>query len=179
MKKSLCILLAVCAIGATMTACGKKEEVGYKMVESKTCDFSFQCPESWEITHTNGMLSAINPDDISKANVTAYSFYHGMDEIPVSIEYWQTYKNHLSKTFGNITVNDEKETELGGQKVVHSDYTVSIGDEDFSCETVLVAYGEKVYTITLTQGAKDSFDENNYNDHSDEFAEILKTFRIK
>ena len=125
------------------------------------------------------MLSALNPNDISKANVTAYSFNHGMDEAPGAIDYWQTYKKQLSETFGSVTVNEEKETELGGQTVAHSEYTVSIGDENFSCETILVIYGEKAYTLTLTQGARGDPNQDNYNDHSDEFSEITKTFRIK
>ena len=179
MKKTLCVLMAICAVGISLVSCSKKADEGFKIVESETCDFTFQCPESWEITHTNGMLSALNTQDISKANVTAHSFFHGLEKNPSSPEYWETYKTQLSNTFGDITVNDLKEKELGGQKVVHSDYVVSIADEIFYCETILVVYDSKVYTLTLTQGAKNDANSENYNDHSDEFEEIIKTFRIR
>lgn len=178
MKKTLCVLLAVCAIGMAFTSCSKKAEEGFKTVESKTCDFTFQCPESWEITHTDGMLSALNTEDVSKANVTAYSFSHGLEETPSSINYWETYKNQLAATFGKVEINTVKEKDLGGQKVAHADYTVTISDEIFYCETILVVYDARVYTLTLTQGAKTDANSKNYNDHSDEFAEIIKTFRI-
>ena len=57
MKKTLCALLAICTIGMTFASCSGKAEEGNQKVESGTCDFSFECPESWTVTHTDGMLS--------------------------------------------------------------------------------------------------------------------------
>ncbi|MBQ7400122.1 MAG: hypothetical protein IJW06_06670 [Clostridia bacterium] len=179
MKKTLCAILAVATIGMGLISCGKKPENGFKPVESKTCDYTFSCPESWTVSYTDGMLSAYNPDDVSKANVTAFSFSHGQEKTPSAMEYWETYQKQLSDTFGGFTLNDVKETELSKRKVAHADYSVTIGDEAFECETILVIYEDNVYTLTLTQGAKTDLNSENYNDHSDEFAEIIKTFRIK
>ena len=179
MKKTLCAILAVAAIGTGLVSCSKKAEEGFKTVESKTCNYTFDCPESWNVSYTDGMLSAYNPDDLTKANVTAFSFPHGLEAEPSSAEYWEKYRSQLSDTFGNVVQHEAKEVELGGQKVVHADYTVTLGAESFDCETVLVVYGDNVYTLTLTQGAPTDELGENYNDHSDEFAEIIKTFRIK
>ena len=180
MKKTLCAILAVCAIGITFTACNKKAEEGFKIVENQVCSYSFQCPESWEVKQIDGMLSAVNTEDVSKANVTAYSFPHGdKEKTPSAIEYWETYKTTLYNTFGNVDVNEVIEEELGGQNVAHAKYSVTIGNENFVCETVLVTYADSVYTITLTQGAKTEENSEKYNNHSDEFAKIVKTFRIK
>ena len=179
MKKIICAVLAISIMSMGLVACQKKASDGYKTVESKTCNYTFDCPESWEISYTDGMLSAYNPDDLSKANVTAFSFPHALDVTPAAIEYWETYKKQLSDTFGKVTQHEAKEIQLGGQNVVHADYTVTIGGENFDCETVLTIYDSDVYTLTLTQGAKENFDSEVYNDHSDEFAKIIKTFRIK
>ena len=179
MKKILCLVLAVAIMGIGLVSCRKKTEEGFKPVESKTCNYTFECPESWNISYTDGMLSAYNPEDISKANVTAFSFSHGLSEEPTAIGYWETYKKQLEDTFKNVTQHKAEEIELGRQKVAHADYTVTVGNESFDCETVLAIYDSDVYTLTLTQGAKENYDAENYNDHSDEFAEIMKTFRIK
>ncbi len=179
MKKTLCAILAVAAIGSCLVSCGRKADEGYKTVESKTCNYTFDCPESWNVSYTDGMLSAYNPDDVSKANVTAFSFAHGLETDPSAAEYWTIYEKQLETTFGGISTNQAKDVELGGQNVVHADYTLTLGEESFDCETVLVVYGGEVYTLTLTQGAKTEENGENYNDHSDEFSEIIKTFRIK
>ena len=179
MKKTLCIIFAITLLGMGLIGCKKEAEKGYTTVESKSCDFTIDRPDSWEVAETNGMISIYNPDDVSKANITAFSFFHGLENDPLAIDYWQTYKEQLGATFGEITVNEEKETTLSGQTVAHCDYTVSIGNENFSCETILVIYNKKAYTVTLTQGARGDPEQDNYNDHSDEFAEIIKTFRIK
>ncbi len=179
MKKTLCAILAVAVMGTCLVSCRKKAEEGYKTVESETCNYTFDCPESWTVSYTDGMLSAYNPDDLTKANVTAFSFSHGLEEEPTAAEYWIKYRSQLADTFGDIVQHEAKEIELGGQKVSHSDYTVTIGAESFDCETVLVVYGGEVYTLTLTQGSPSEEIGESYNDHSDEFAEIIKTFRIK
>lgn len=179
MKKTLCALLAVCAVGMTLASCAKKAEEGFQKVESGTCDFAFECPETWTVTHTDGMLSVINPEDISKANITAHSFSHGEGESTTAIEYWETYQKQLSDVFANCEFEQVQPLSLGGQETAHAKYSVNIGKESFDCETVLIVYAGKAYTITLTQGAKTDENAENYNDHSDEFAEIIKTFRIK
>lgn len=179
MKKMICVLMALVVMTAGLVSCQKKAEEGYKTVESKTCNYTFDCPESWTVSYTDGMLSAYNPEDISKANVTAFSFSHGLSEEPTAIGYWETYRKQLEDTFKNVTQNKAEEIELGGQKVVHADYTVTIGNESFDCETVLAIYDSDVYTLTLTQGAEENYDSESYNDHSDEFLAIMKTFRIK
>jgi len=179
MKKTLCAILAVAVMGTGLVSCSRKAEEGYKTVESKTCNYTFDCPESWNVSYTDGMLSAYNPKDVSKANVTAFSFSHGLEEDPTAAEYWEKYRSQLADTFGNIVHHKADEVELGGQNVIHADYTVTLGAESFDCETVLVVYGKEVYTLTLTQGVKTEENSENYNDHSDEFSEIIKTFRIK
>lgn len=179
MKKTLCAILAIAVISTGLVSCTRKAEEGYKTVQSKTCNYTFDCPESWNVSYTDGMLSAYNPDDISKANVTAFSFSHGLEEAPSAIGYWEIYEKQLADTFKTVTQHKVEEIELGGQKVTHAEYTVTIGNESFDCETVLAIYDSDVYTLTLTQGAKENYDAENFNDHSDEFAEIMKTFRIK
>ena len=178
MKRLVCLVLAVGLITTGLVSCGKKAKDGRMTVESNTCNFKFECPDTWVISETDGMLSAYNPDDISKANVTAFSFSHGLDVPPAPSDYWVTYRSRLADTFGDIVQHEAKEIELGGQKVMHTDYTVTIGGESFDCETILAIYDSDVFTLTLTQGAKENYDSENYNDHSDEFAEIIKTFRI-
>lgn len=179
MKKTLCAVLALVTITTGLISCQKKAEEGFKTVQSETCNYTFDCPESWTVSYTDGMLSAYNPDDISKANVTAFSFSHGLEETPAAISYWETYKKQLEDTFKNVTLHSAQEIELGGQKVAHAEYSVIIGNESFDCETVLAIYDSDVYTLTLTQGAKENYDSESYNDHSDEFQSIMKTFRIK
>ena len=179
MKKIVCVILALVITATCFVSCGRKAENGFKTVESQTCNYTFDCPESWVVSYTDGMLSAYNPDDLSKANVTAFSFSHGLEKVPLAIEYWDTYQKQLSDTFGKVSLGEAKEIELGGQKVAHADYTVTIGNESFDCQTVLAIYDSDVYTLTLTQGAKENYDSESYNDHSDEFQTIMKTFRIK
>ena len=178
MKKILCLVLAASMLVLGLVSCTKKAEEGFMTVESKTCNYRFDCPDTWVISETDGMLAAYNPDDISKANVTAFSFPHGLDTPPAVADYWVKYRLQLSDTFGDLVQHEAKEIELGGHKVIHADYTVIIGRESFDCETVLAIYDSDVFTLTLTQGAKENYDSESYNDHSDEFAQIMETFRI-
>lgn len=179
MKRTLCAILAVAIVGIGLVGCQKQTKDGYTTVKSKTCDFTIDRPDSWKVAHTDGMISIYNPEDISKANISAFSFYHNLDEAPSAKDCWKTYKEQLSATYGKVTVNEEKETKLDGQPAILCDYTVSIGNENFSCETVLSVVGQQAYTVTLTQGARGDPVQENYNDHSDEFASIVKTFRFK
>ena len=183
MKKIICAALAVCTIGLAMTSCSaKKQDV--QTVKDPSCNFSFECPDEWEVTHTNGMLSAINPEDVSKANVTAFCFDLGKDnENKSALEYWEVYKKQLSDTFGKIDEKSAKEVEYKDtdyiDSAMHAKYNTTIGKDVFCCETRLIIFDNKVYTLTLTQGAQTEENEENYNNHTDEFAKIVKTFKIK
>lgn len=178
MKRIACLILTLGIVLTILASCGKKSEEGFMTVESDEFIYSFDCPDTWVVSKTDGMLSAYNPNDISKANVTAFSFPHGLD-VPVTAEdYWIKYRSQLADTFGDLIQHEANVIELGGQKVMHADYTVIIGGESFDCETVLAIYDSDVFTLTLTQGAKENYDSELYNDHSDEFAEIMKTFHI-
>lgn len=181
MKKIMCAVLAACTIGLSFTACSAKKSETTQVVKDPTCNFYFECPKEWEVTHTNGMLSAINPNDVSKANVTAFSFKIDKEHYGTSaVKYWeQEYKKQLSDTFGEVTVKKVEERDFGGEKVAFAKYNTAIGKEIFYCETLLVLYDNNAYVLTLTQGEKTEENEEQYNSHSDEFAEIIKTFKIK
>ena len=178
MKKTLCAILAVATMGMGLVACNKEAPEGLKTVESETCNITFNCPEAWEISHTDGMLSVYNPDDLSKANVTAFSFYHDLETDPEEITYWETYQKQLSDTFGEVALEKIEEEDFKSEKAAHAYYTVTIGEEKFDCETWMLIYGGQVYTLTLTQGAQTDPEQENYNDHSDEFAQIIKSINF-
>lgn len=180
MKRTICAILAAATLTMGLIGCQKEaKKDGYTPVESETCDFTISKPDSWEVGNTDGMIAIYNPKDISKANVTAFSFYLDSKEEVTSVEYWETYKKLFSDTYGNLSGEKVKEEDFKGQKIAHAYYHIKIGEEDFKCETALLVYGGKVYVFTLTQGAKTEANAENYNDHSDEFAEILKTFTPK
>lgn len=187
MKKTLLTILSLTALILCFTACSAQEKEGFKTVSDDTCGFSFQCPESWEITHTKGFLSAAAPKDVSNANVTVSSFAHGLEgEIADDAEkdFWKkSYKPMLDmfgfekETKNEITVlGNNKETQ---QKGVHVKYTAKKGKDIFQCETVIVLYGNNAYVMTLTQGAKNEQNAQNYVDYSDKFLEMVKTLQIK
>ncbi len=184
MKKTLCTILALTAIGLTLVSCNnKKPEEGKITVEDKSCKFTFQCPESWEITETKGMLAVRNPEDanISKANVQAISFYHGEDSDISSKDYFEKYYKpqyeETLKKMENLVLETENVT-LSTLPAVHASYTTTFGDETFYCETVLCSYAGYAYVITLTQGAQTESNKEHYNHHGDEFEEIYKSFEI-
>ena len=179
MKKILCAVMAAATIGLCFTSCSKKAEEGYITIESKTCDFTFDYPESWAETYKDGMLSVAKLGDVSNANMVGFSFYHGLESVPSSMEYWETYKAQLEETFKNVEFSEVKPIELGNAEQAHAVYTVTVGDEVFEKETVLIVYGEKVYTLTLTQGTRNGEKNESYEDYSAEFMKSVKTFRIK
>ncbi len=181
MKKILFTVLTIMMTILVLVSCSKKEK-DENRVESETCDFYFTLPENsiWEQTYSDGMLSVSKLNDISKANITGFSFDHGItDSLPTSKDYWSLYyKPQLESTFGKVEVEKVDDISLGGQKHAHAMYSVTIGEETFDCETVLILYGNKVYTLTLTQGAKTEENEQFYTDYSEEFSEIAQTFTI-
>lgn len=178
MKKTLCTILLATTLCASLISCGNKADEGMKIVESKTCDFSFQCPESWEITQTDGMLGVLDTQDVSNANVTAYSFAIDADPETTCEQYWEQYKQKLSNLYGHVDFEETKSLSLGSTNAAHTKYTVSLDGENFICESVLLLYDGKAYVMTLTQGEKTEQNEEKYNNHSDEFMQIVKTFKI-
>ena len=182
MNRKICALVAAGVVCLTLASCGKnKAEEGKMLVADKTAGCSFQCPDSWEVIEKKGILHVINPADKTKANITAFSFDHGLDgeKELTSKEYWENeYVKQYADTFNapeNVKLSD---TTLSGFDAVNAKYTVSAGKEKFSCETILCVYGDKVYTLTMTQGAKNESNKEGYNNHSDELEEIRKTFII-
>ena len=178
MKKIICVILAVVALNFVFTGCKNEPEDGFKRAESKTCDFYYTLPDTWDITYTDGMLAARNPDDKTGANVVGYSFYHNLDEEPSAEQYWDIYKTQFENTFATMNVVKNEETTLSGVIARHVFYTVDMGEDSFNCQTVICVYAGKVYTLTLTQGIMTEENSEFYNDHSDEFLEIAKSFRI-
>ena len=197
MKKTLLTILSLTALVLCFTACSAQEKEGFKTVSDDTCGFSFQCPESWEITHTKGFLSAAAPKDVSNANVTVSSFVHGIKnegdgakyysenklKDDVEKDYWSEHYKPMLEMFGiekeqfkEITLGNNKETQ---QKGVHVKYTAKKGKDVFQCETVLVLYDNNAYVMTLTQGAKNEQNAQHYVDYSDKFLEMVKTLQIK
>ena len=182
MNRKICAIVAAGVVCMTLVACSKdKAEEGKILVSDKTADCTFQCPDSWEVIEKKGMLHVINPEDKTKANVTAFSFEHSLDgaQLPSAKEYWENiYVKQYASTFNspeNVKLSD---TTLSSVPAVKATYTVKAGEEKFNCETVLCLYGDKVYTLTMTQGAKNESNKEGYNNHSDELEEIRKTFRI-
>ncbi len=178
MKKILFAAVAVLGIRLVLGSCSREAEEGFAIAQNETCDFSYQYPASWKSTYTNGMLAVINPEDVSGANVTAQSFYHGHDTEVSSEQYWEEYKAQFEGTFSTMNVTKNVETTLSGVIARHVFYTVDLGLDSFNCQTVLCVFGDKAYVITLTQGIKTDENAEYYNDHSEEFEEIIKSFRI-
>ena len=77
-----------------------------------------------------------------------------------------------------MLVTKNEETTLSGVIARHVFYTVDMGEDSFNCQTVICVYAGKVYTLTLTQGIETEENKEFDNDHSDEFLEIAKSFRI-
>lgn len=179
MKKALYAIFAATAITLCFTSCSGKAEEGYAVIESETCDFTFEYPENWTETYKDGMLSVTKIGDATNANIIGFSFGHGLEKVPSSLEYWETYKAQLEETFKNVSVTKVEPIELGGAEQAHAYYTVTIGEEVFEKETLLVVYGDRVYTLTLTQGTRNGEKGQNYVDFSDEFQKCIKSFRIK
>ncbi len=179
MKKFLLTALTITALSLFLVSCKSEPAEGFIRVESETCNFSFECPDSWIITRTDGMLAAINPDDISRANVTGYSYNHGIEEQEVSADMcWEDYQAQFEGTFSTMNITKNVETTISGIIARHVFYTVDLGLDSFNCQTVICAFNGKAYTLTLTQGKKTEENAEYYNDHTDEFEEIVKTFRI-
>jgi len=178
MKKILFAAAAVLAVSLVLVSCSREAEEGFLVAESESCDFSFEYPAAWKSTYTDGMLAVMNPDDVSGANVTAQSFRHGYDEEVSSEVYWEEYKAQFEGTFSTMNVTKNIETTLSGVIARHVFYTVDLGQDSFNCQTVLCVFGDKTYVLTLTQGIKTEENAEYYNDHSEEFEEIVKSFRI-
>lgn len=180
MKKILYVLFAVMAASLILVSCAKD---GADRVKSDTCDFSFEMPEGgeWKQTYSDGMLSISKANDVSKATISAFSFEHGLADPAVltSSDYWTNhYLPQLSDTFGKIDNVKLGEITLSGSKHAHAVYTVALGDEQFDCETILILYGNKVYTLSLTQGTETEENKEYYKDCSDEFRKLAGTFTI-
>lgn len=179
MIKQLAVIASAAVLIFSLSACKKEEKVGYREISDKTCDFRFEVPETWENTSTSGILSATVLKDVSKANITGFSFNHGLDAEPGAFDYWNDhYEVQLSDTYKNVEVKNEEETELGGEKVAKAEYAVTIGEEKFDCDIMLAVYNGKVYTLTLTQGQKTEEMGENYTDYTEVFEETLKTLKI-
>ena len=179
MKKTLCAVIAATALTLCFTSCSNKAQEGYVVMESESCDFSFEYPKEWTETYKDGMLSVTKMGDATNANIVGFSFSHGLETAPSSLEYWETYKTQLEETFKNVEVSKVKPIKLGSGEHAHAFYTVTIGDEVFEKETLLVVYGNKAYTLTLTQGTKNGEKGEGYEDFSSEFEKCIKSFRIK
>ena len=180
MKKIIFAALAVIAASLVLVSCAKQEA---ERVHDDTCDFSFELPEGgeWKQTYSDGMLSISKVKDASKATISAFSFEHGLTEetAVTSSEYWTGhYLPQLRNTFGKIDNVKLADITLGNQVHAHAVYTVALGDEQFDCETILILYGNKVYTLSLTQGAKTEENKEYYKDCSDEFRKLADTFTI-
>ena len=179
MKRTLCAILCAAAVGLCITSCSKAPEEGYATMQSESCDFTFEYPADWTETYKDGMLSVTKLGDVSGANIVGFSFRHGLESTPTSMEYWSVYENQLSETFKNVNVNEVLPVELGGAEQVKAFYTVTIGEEVFEKETLLIVYGDKVYTLTLTQGSWMGEKPEGFEDFSAEFENSIKSFRIK
>ena len=179
MKKIIFTALAIIAASLVLVSCAKTES---ERVSDDTCDFSFELPEGgeWKQTYSDGMLSISKSRDASKATISAFSFEHGLEEANItSSEYWNNhYLPQLQNTFGKIDNVKLADITLGNQVHAHAVYTVALGDEQFDCETILILYGNKVYTLSLTQGAKTEENKDYYKDCSDEFRNLAETFTI-
>ena len=179
MKKSICAALAVMALSLCLVSCNNKEaSEGNMIVSPDNAGYTFEVPASWEISRTDGMVSVYNPEDSTKANITCYKFDNGMSEEVSSADYWEIYKAKFEDTFSTINVNKVEETKISGITAQHVFYTVDLGLDSFNCQTVLGVYGTDVYVLTLTQGAKNEANESVYVDYTDDFKEIVSSFRI-
>ena len=181
MKRKIGTALAVIAIGLCLASCAKKEaQEGNCYVSPVNGGYTIQVPKEWEVKYTDGMIGVSVPDDISGANICAYVFPHGLETQPDSASYWEIYSAQLNETFSQTVVDDSKtkNTKLAGMDAVHKFYTVKIGEETFACQIILGVYGENVYTLTLTQGAKTEEHGDSYVDYSEKFEEIAGSFSI-
>lgn len=179
MKKTACIAMAFFAVSLCFTSCKKNEAAeGNVLVSPDEGGYTFEIPADWQVSDTDGMVSAFDPSDPTKANVTACVFDTGLDEAVSSEEYWKSYKEQFEATFTEMDVEKNEETKLSGIEARHVFYSVDIGSDTFSCQTVIGVYGDNAYVITLTQGEKNDANESVYEDHTDEFKEIVKSFKI-
>ncbi len=179
MKKIVYAAFAVLAVSLCLVSC-KNEEVkeGNILVSPDNGGYTFEVPATWEISRTDGMVAAYNPDDATKVNVTSYKFDNGMQEVVSSADYWEIYKAKFEDTFNEINVNKIEETKISGITAQHVFYTVDLGLDSFNCQTVLGVYETKVYVLTLTQGAKTEANESVYTDYTDNFKEMVSSFKI-
>lgn len=181
MKTKICTLLTVIAVGLCLASCSAKEpEEGNVIVKPQNAGYSIEVPAQWKTEHTDGMISVYVPGDVSKANIVAYTFPHGLETPVDSASYWEIYKKQFDDTYSEMIVDDSKtkKTRLASSQAQHMFYTVQIGEEVFSCQTILDVYGENVYLLTLTQGAKNEKNESNYVDYTEKLEEIAASFRI-
>ncbi len=179
MKRTLSAVMALLVIGFSLVSCKNEPEEGYKSVESPTCDFSFSCPESWDVTYTEGMLSVMAPSDAVKANVTGFSFFDEAAKDKTPLDYWnEVYKVQFEETFSTMNVTKTEETTLSGIIAQHVFYTVDLGKDSFNCQTVICVYGSEVFTLTLTSGAQTEENKDVYTDYSEDFERIISSFRI-
>lgn len=179
MKRTACATLAVVAVSLCFASCGKEEaSEGNVIVSPDNGGYTFEIPADWQVSDTDGMVSAYDPEDPTKANVTAYAFDTGLSEDMTADEYWDIYKAQFEETFTEMNVNKTKESKLSGLEATHVFYTVNLGNEAFSCQTVVGVYGKDAYIVTLTQGQKNEDNESVYEDHTEEFGNMVKSFRI-
>jgi hypothetical protein len=179
MKKTVCAAIAVIALGLCLVSCNNKEaSEGNMIVSPNNGGYTFEVPASWEISHTDGMVSVYNPEDSTKANVTSYHFDNGKSEYVSSADYWEIYKAQFEDTFTTMNVNKVEETKISGITAQHVFYTVDLGLDSFNCQTVLGVYGTDVYVLTLTQGAKNEQNEDVYVDYTEDFKRMVSSFKI-
>ncbi len=186
MIKKLGIILSATALVLVFSGCNQKNNDEYVKISNPANDFSYEISADWTETSEKGMLSATVLGDISGANIIGYSFRHELEEDPSSFDYWNNYyKKQLEETFKNVSIESEDEIafneakqDADKQMVTRATYKVTIGEENFDCDIMLAVYNGKVYTLTLTQGAKTEYIKDSYTDYSKEFEKIVKTFKI-
>ena len=181
MKGKIRIALAVMAVGLCLASCGsKKAEEGYVIAKPESGGYYIEVPAEWKTVHTDGMISVSVPDDMTNANVVAYVFPHGLKTEVDSASYVEIYKKQFDETFTEMKIDESKtkSTKLSGMDAQHIFYTVQIGEDTFACQTIMGVYGENVYLLTLTQGAKTDENESVYVDYTEQFEKIAASFKI-
>ena len=172
MKKKTCLaIFAITAACIFLSSCssGNDPKDGFKVLSDASCDFALRIPSDWNISYTDSMLAANDPDD--NANVTAYSF--DTAEKTGADDYWEQYLENLEALF-TVTVNNTEETTLSGVIARHVFYTVDNGKDSFNCEAVICSRDYySMYIITLTASV------DTYESHTEDFKNIISSFSFK
>ena len=189
MKTTVRIICAMLALSAVLAlgACRKQQTdvpEGYKLAgaaesgaddRSEAKDYYLYIPQAWTVdinnTATSAFVSASDPASVSVMTWTVSV----TDATPA--ECWDTSVTDFKKVYADFKEESREDVKLDGVDALSVTFTGSLGEGDeanaFRFCQVLAVKDTLVYVLTYTNL------ESRFDEHSQDFADIVSYFKFK